>query len=1016
MANIPPIGDAYIDEIIKAIDPYDSSLNKTQGVKLRELVKLMRDRTEQEIALSMALQQSYTEVGDTNISVTPANYFDQPTTFIVNRNAGSDAIISFESYAAAEDIGKIYHIKNMGSIPAVLVSASGALFDGETSITLSQYLAVTIMSVNLTNGGAVSRWAIMSSKGKATDDVLKVLTLNMNGLPGNIPVSVNGVIWPGRQKSFPAGTVLQNLVVTAAGYTISPSSIPSVTVDEDKTLNFTATATGDDPVLMIEVNGLDDIYQVTVDGVVWTDNKKAFARGTVLENLTVRVEDYDLNPVVVEQVMLDSNKTLTFEATSQGFTHVDTQWDPAYGGGMQSDVSRVNNSLFNLTEGSNYIAFSAMQLYITDSSASIKCELHGGMMGVQKFGEDPGSQNRYAYAVKTESDGRIIAMSWPGHPYGTYVTLNSYVAPIVVEMEFTDTEVIWYHGDGVDKLEWHRVERLEFDYYLSAEVYTSIENIKQKGFTDSYDPDPTEYLELAGTPVTSYEYMSDNLSYDIEGNLTRNSSVTGYAALTLSIEPNEIGYVGMNYPSFNIVGEEATNLLTLGVGLDPHYGEGDSLAAVWIKQNGKLIYYIDGVRFESSASYITVGGLVRLRATLTGIYIEVSNVQDTWVTVATTTRPTNSILRSKINSQGDQFRSIRLTSFVELPVNSLIEDFEYIDFNNAVNVGENRKVVEGPAEVWSSNSNINENPLQVPYTLETDSIVAMGNASRGVKLGFIIGFNNLYNLIFCIRLTTAGLFQYEAYNTTTTDVSIQPTGDQFVGFRYAGSNNFEIGVIDLDGTFTVANTHNMGYDVFGQSDPVVIQAKVEEQPISKIYYPQGKNLTDIIPPTNDILLSGATRFVPPSEFTSLPTSDSTYRYQWITGGAVIADKQLIGEGYVAVRFEADSNMLMYLCINNNTGYEAYMGIRTVESVVAWEDNGRGGGVTPVQPNLGDYVGMRRLSDDTLEIFSTPDGISFTTLYTFGAASQPYSDFKYLVFETAGYGYLYDPQSIGLTNV
>jgi hypothetical protein len=50
MAQIPPIDDSYIDDIIKAQDVFNPGLNKTQGVKLRALVKLLRDRLEQEIA------------------------------------------------------------------------------------------------------------------------------------------------------------------------------------------------------------------------------------------------------------------------------------------------------------------------------------------------------------------------------------------------------------------------------------------------------------------------------------------------------------------------------------------------------------------------------------------------------------------------------------------------------------------------------------------------------------------------------------------------------------------------------------------------------------------------------------------------------------------------------------------------------------------------------------------------------------------------------------------------------
>lgn len=46
MAQIPPIEDSYIDDVIKSA-PYDPGLNKTQGIKLRELIKLMRDQMSQ---------------------------------------------------------------------------------------------------------------------------------------------------------------------------------------------------------------------------------------------------------------------------------------------------------------------------------------------------------------------------------------------------------------------------------------------------------------------------------------------------------------------------------------------------------------------------------------------------------------------------------------------------------------------------------------------------------------------------------------------------------------------------------------------------------------------------------------------------------------------------------------------------------------------------------------------------------------------------------------------------------
>ena len=52
MAQIPRIEDTYIDLIIKSAGAYQPSLIKTQGVKLRELMKLFRDRFEQEITTS----------------------------------------------------------------------------------------------------------------------------------------------------------------------------------------------------------------------------------------------------------------------------------------------------------------------------------------------------------------------------------------------------------------------------------------------------------------------------------------------------------------------------------------------------------------------------------------------------------------------------------------------------------------------------------------------------------------------------------------------------------------------------------------------------------------------------------------------------------------------------------------------------------------------------------------------------------------------------------------------------
>lgn len=80
------------------------------------------------------------------------------------------------------------------------------------------------------------------------------LTLNITGLPTDVPVTVNGEAWENRQKSFASGTVIPNLTPVASGYSLDPASVASVTVDSSKTLNFTATEV--DPGDLVPVTAL----------------------------------------------------------------------------------------------------------------------------------------------------------------------------------------------------------------------------------------------------------------------------------------------------------------------------------------------------------------------------------------------------------------------------------------------------------------------------------------------------------------------------------------------------------------------------------------------------------------------------------------------------------------------------------------------------------------------------------------------------------------------------------------
>jgi hypothetical protein len=1172
MPLIPPIGDAYIDEIIKAVDPFDASLNKTQGVKLRELIKLMRDRMEQQSAMAVATQRTYTEIGNSDVSVSPATYFDQPTTFIVNRNSGSDAIISFQNYASEDDKGKVYHIKNMGLKPAVVISASGALFDGEASITLNQYSAVTIMSVNLTmDGGTLSKWAIMSSKGQSTDQVYKVLTLNVVGLPGNIAVSVNDTVWPGRQKSLPVGTVLQNLVVTAAGYTISPSSIPSVTVDEDKTLNFTATATGDDPVLTIVVNGIADGYEVAVNNVVWIDNKKTFPIGTVLENLRVRVEDYDIDPTVIDQVIMDSDKTLTFDATSQGFSHLDDEWEDENGGYLDSNVTRTGNSLFIVPSSTtSHYAYAGATLALGDMEpASLKFELHEGMIGVLKSTESIGGQNNFAYGVKTDG-AQIIATTWLGDPANdNYITLAGHTHPIIIEMEFTPTEVVWHHGDGVDRLEWFRYERFDFDYYVGAEVYTSIENIKQKGFT-TVDPgedtlidafnniDFTDAVNAGGTRTvtesptgvwTSDSSVSDNplqtrFRFNADSILALRGNSIGIklglaegfdnlfnlkvsitvddsgvfmyetvgGSVNLTNQPTDDQFVGMRYAGsndfeFGII--DINGVFTLSDTIDIGYDlVGDFTAVVQAKFNegpASKFYYPQGKNLELVSNYILLSGATRLVPTNThwtadvygytrdiegydeatevlvgdgfiaiqmqtdasgGVYIGTTGLTD-FIGVNVISGVANRQDPGPVNTPFDpqpeigQYFGMRRTgetidaviwsdpdtTTVEYIWSGDKSDFEVIayeglDPNNKIYDPQYNTSTEPPTTLMAKIMFNADGQTRTDTNWNTVAQISTDAAlidQNGDSLPWTMTIPSLDDWDIDPVASNSGSADFSAVSLERVVYTLAPGTSKIVTIdNLNASKVYKIQVAALTGYDDPAGDNKTNVIINGVSKelsmalgftPYVVTFEdltgstsidIEITTATGATYAMASAMIieEVGDATDDVLLSGATRFTPPVEWVNTPNADSAYRYEWTTGGARIAGKQLIGEGYVAVRFETDSNIMLYLCIDNNTAYATYIGVRTgvdIGDEVRWEDNTYGSGATAIQPTLGEYIGIRRLSDDSLVLFSTVDGTSFTTLHTFGAASQPFSDFKYLVFETAGSGYMYDPQTIGLTN-
>jgi hypothetical protein len=117
MSNIPPIEDAYIDSVIKSSGPLKPNLNKTQGIELRAMVKLLRDRLESEIAehytanqasLSLKVNQLEFQTGlDTKIALGEKGQANGVATLDVNGKIPvsqlSEAILGSVNYQGNYD-------------------------------------------------------------------------------------------------------------------------------------------------------------------------------------------------------------------------------------------------------------------------------------------------------------------------------------------------------------------------------------------------------------------------------------------------------------------------------------------------------------------------------------------------------------------------------------------------------------------------------------------------------------------------------------------------------------------------------------------------------------------------------------------------------------------------------------------------------------------------------------------------------------------------------------------------
>lgn len=951
MPLIPPIGDAYIDEIIKAIDPFDPSLNKTQGVKLRELIKLMRDRLEQQAAMAVAMQQTYTEVGNLDVSVSPGTYFDQPTTFIVNRNSGSDAVISFQNFSAEGDKGKVYHIKNMGLKPAVLLSSAGAFFDGESSVTLPQYGSVTIMSVTL-SGATAGAWAIMSSKGKAGDDVQKILTLNINGLPESVAVAVNGVVWPNRSKAFPEGTVLQNLVVTATGYTITPPSVPSVTMDADKTLNFDAVAIVD-PVLTIVVNGLDDAYEVAVDNVVWPDNKKAFPYGTVLTYVTPTIDGWVLNPLSVAEVLMDGNKTLTFAATKvePGFVLLngasraalpgtwtklsDWVWQRGSAGSDDYSGDLPEDSYM----GMQFKTSARCGIYLSENPNASATDNYIGIL----FTSGVASRDQKVGGIETQSD-----LS-PQPSEGDYVLLRKVGSE--VRISYTNDGITFNDVYTLGTSSWSKLivygvdTRMMYDPQIKlapAELFLlpgmSYETLPVELYTES----PAHvYTANAEVRIMSDRYMPG------VGKLGFKYIDTAYTGEIMLCNANDVNgeYAGFYFDGGNLYWETRSN------------GSGIAVAAA-------------------------VGMFAFLTKTATNVLLQTTFDGITFTTVHDFGAIASSYPYIRIYTyNGVKYHYLQSAGVVN----------EYTLLNGASRDFLPVSWLENPGHIFTRNGTGNDDldvftgdgffGFQFKPTANSGLYLANGpNSSTTDFMG--IGISN-------------GQLWREDETSTQHILSPQPSVGQYVVIRRAA------GSVDIAYTadgITFTSIYTWGSKAYTNIIAYAFDSSV-------MYDPQIKD-------AGDTPLSGAVRVLPSSPWTNI----GAYKYDRGSYGIDLLGVNLLANGYIAVRFEADSGALIYLSTTNDTSYSAgWLGIRTAQGQVRREDRDNGD-LQLTTPAIGSYIGLRRIDATNIEIFSTTDGITFDQLYLWNTAqfSGSLADHKYLVVEVLSSDYMYDPQGVGLS--
>ncbi|GAA3971227.1 hypothetical protein GCM10022246_24650 [Pedobacter ginsengiterrae] len=305
-----PIDDAYIDQVIKANEPYDPNEEKTQGIKLRELVKRIRNRIDnQEAGSGVGKLFSFTTSGNgvQNTFTVPhgLDYVPQSVTITAN------------SDDAAFDKVNLYVYLNSAKIDG----ADVIITCRRSGSNNGPKFGIDNLTWSILVGGRGSQAAAPDAPTNGIED-LESFTFTFTKNPkfnlaqhewryriANGSFS-NWVNTPSTTLSLPAVNInVGDLQVRVKSIGANPASVP-LTND----LPY-ITIPGDNYILIVNISGIEEGYEVAYNDELWANNQKSFPAGTVIQNLRPSALGYTFSPSSISELVMDNDKSISFAAS-----------------------------------------------------------------------------------------------------------------------------------------------------------------------------------------------------------------------------------------------------------------------------------------------------------------------------------------------------------------------------------------------------------------------------------------------------------------------------------------------------------------------------------------------------------------------------------------------------------------------------------------------------------------------------------------------------------------------------